>query len=335
MKRLLAALSAAMLLLTGCGRAAAGDAAGFAPAEEDRLVIYTSHKEEVYGPIIKEFEERTGVWVQVETGGTVELLDRIAGEEGGCDLMFGGGVDSLEARRDLFAPYESAAAAALWEPYRCGDGCWTPFSALPVVLIYNPKLVRVNPPTGWASLLDSAWRGRIAFASPEVSGSSYTALATLLQVLPGDAEQTMAAFVRNLDQGVLDGSGDVVSAVADGSCYIGVTLEETALKGIQAGYDIAMVYPADGTSAVPDGLAVVSGCAHEENARRFIDFALSEAVQSHLIETCARRSVRADLFESAEETEGLVLCDYDIQWVSGHREELMALWRELRGEAEP
>lgn len=27
--------------------------------EEDRLVVYTSHKEEVYWPIYKEFEERT------------------------------------------------------------------------------------------------------------------------------------------------------------------------------------------------------------------------------------------------------------------------------------
>lgn len=36
-------------------------------------MVYTSHKEEVYWPIIKEFEERTGIWVEVVSGGTNEL----------------------------------------------------------------------------------------------------------------------------------------------------------------------------------------------------------------------------------------------------------------------
>lgn len=334
MKRLLALLCAAVLTLSGCGRTGPDDVSGFAPAEEDRLVIYTSHKEEVYGPIVKEFEERTGIWVQVESGGTAELLERLAAGGSGCDLMFGGGVDSLEACRDLFEPYESGAAEEIWPAYR-GDGAWTPFSALPIVLIYNPKLCRINPPTDWDSLLDPAWRGRIAFADPQVSGSSYTAMATLLQVLPGSTEQVMDAFVQNLNQRLLAGSGDVVTAVADGSCYIGVTLEETALKGIQAGYDIAMAYPESGTSVVPDGMAVVAGCAHGDNARRFIDFALGADVQNYLIDSCARRSVRTDLLQGGAGAEALTLCGYDLAWASSHQGELTALWRELNGEAEP
>lgn len=334
MKRRLAALFVAILTLTGCGGIDVEDVSGLAPAEEERLVIYTSHKEEVYGPIIKEFEERTGIWVEVEAGETAELLERIAGGESGCDLMFGGGVDSLEAHRDLFAPYVSEAADAVWPAYRCEDGSWTPFSALTVVLIYNPKLCRINPPADWDSLLDPAWRGKIAFADPEVSSSSYTALATLLQVMPVEEAQVMDAFAQNLTNGVLANSGDVVSAVADGSCYIGVTMEDVAL-GIQAGYDIAMTYPERGTSVVPDGMAVVAGCTHEENARRFIDFALGADVQSHLIDYCARRSVRTDLFQGTDMTEDLMLCDYDLQWASGKQEELLSLWRELRGKAEP
>lgn len=31
-----------------------------APDETERLVVYTSHKEEVYQPIVEEFERRTG-----------------------------------------------------------------------------------------------------------------------------------------------------------------------------------------------------------------------------------------------------------------------------------
>ena len=70
----LAIWTAAALLLTGCA-AGSGTAAesALAPAEEDRLVVYTSHKEEVWQPIVREFEERTGIWVDVVTGGTNEI----------------------------------------------------------------------------------------------------------------------------------------------------------------------------------------------------------------------------------------------------------------------
>lgn len=78
MKRLLPILMS-LILLTSCAGGAA-DWSSFAPLPEDRLVIYTSHKESVYAPIVKEFEERTGIWVQVETGGTTALLSRLEEE---------------------------------------------------------------------------------------------------------------------------------------------------------------------------------------------------------------------------------------------------------------
>ena len=317
-------LLAALLTLTGCGAWDDGDASAFAPGEEERLTIYTSHKAEVYGPIVREFEERTGIWVQVETGGTAELLERIAGEgeDTPCDLLFGGGVDSLSACADLFESYESPRAAALDPSYRCAGGSWTAFSVLPVVLIYNPVLVRMNPPEGWSSLLDPAWRGRIAFTSPAVSGSSYTALATLLQALPSSGD-VLSAFYDNLQGRVLPDSGAVVGAVADGTCVIGITLEETARKAVQAGSDIAILYPGEGTSALPDGMAVVAGCAHQENARRFIDFALEEDVQRFLVRVCLRRPV---LGEPLEE---LRLINYDLDWAANAREDLLARWRAL------
>ena len=144
-----------LLLLTGCGRADTQDVSSFAPAEGDRLVIFTSHKETIYEPILKEFEQRTGIWVELETGGTVTLLERIAAGESGADLMFGGGADSLSAYSACFAPYVSEYAGDVAPEYDLGGGIWTPFSALPVVLIYNTKLVRQNPPERWADLLDA------------------------------------------------------------------------------------------------------------------------------------------------------------------------------------
>ena len=74
MKRLLLLFLAAVLLLCGCSAPQVQD---FAPDEAERLVIYTSHKKDVWWPIVREFEARTGIWVQVVQGGTNELLEQL------------------------------------------------------------------------------------------------------------------------------------------------------------------------------------------------------------------------------------------------------------------
>lgn len=330
--RLTALLAAALLLLSpGCGGAKETCFSDFTPAEESRLVIYTSHPESVYDPIVKEFEERTGIWVQVETGGTAALLDRLTEERDrpACDLLFGGGADSLTARKELFSPYASPAAMEIDPSVLCGDNSWMPFSILPVVIVYNPVLVRMNPPEGWSSLLNPVWRGRIAFADPTVSGCSYTALATMMQVLPG--EDTLETFYRNLDGRTLPGISDVVDevadAVAEGSCTIGVTTEPAALEAVRAGRDVAVLYPKEGTSAAADGMAVISGCAHEENARQFIDFALSADVQRYIARECLRRPVRPDLLP--EKAEDMIVLDYDLEQAAAGRETVLNRWRAL------
>lgn len=128
------------------------ETARYAPEEDRRLVVYTSHKEEVYWPIVREFEDRTGIWVEVVAGGTNELLDRLVQEREAprADVMFGGGVDSLTAYADCFNPYFCRDWEELDPSMRADDGLWTPFSALPVVLIYNTKLVpgRFPPAAG-------------------------------------------------------------------------------------------------------------------------------------------------------------------------------------------
>ena len=290
-------LALTALLLTGCAGSPGQSAAALAPAESDRVVIYTSHKEEVYGPIVKEFEARTGIWAEVVTGGTNELLARIAGEANApvCDVIFGGGVESLTAYERYFQPSACAEADLIRPGLRPSDDLWTPFSSLPVVLIYNTKLVSPGELTGWESLLSGRWSGSIALADPTVSGSSYTAAATMLCALPGDDWDQLDRLAVQLEGRVLPDSGDVVAAVAGGSCRVGVTLEETALKRQAQGADIAIVYPEEGTSAVPDGSALIAGAPHPDNARAFLDFAQSRDVQELVVSQFSRRSVRTDV----------------------------------------
>lgn len=325
-----------LLLLTGCGGTQTAPLS-CTPPESQRLVVYTSHKEEVYTPIIREFEERTGIWVEVVTGGTNELLQQIEKEQDAprADVMFGGGVESLESYRDCFTPYICRESDRIREGFQSQCGYWTPFSALPVVLIYNTKLVRAESVTSWVDLEKPAFRGNIAFADPQISGSSYTALVT--RILAGGGEDCLSGFRAALEGRQSDSSGAVVSSVARGSALVGITLEETALQHISAGEDIALVYPADGTSCVPDGSALVKGAPHEENARRFLDFTVSEDVQSLVGQRFCRRAVRGDIpaDPALPALSTLNLVDYDVEWASQNRDRLLSDWAFLLGEVAP
>lgn len=335
-----AMLCVLLFLLSACGAGLPDDqASGLAPDEGHRLTVYTSHKEEVYGPIVKEFEERTGIWVQVITGGTNELLERIAAEADMpvCDVMFGGGVESLMTYGDCFEPYTCSDADLLKPDLRPEGDRWTPFSSLPVVLIYNTKLVAEGAVTGWADLLDSRWRGRIAFADPAVSGSSYTAMATMLSCLSGEDWTILKRFAENLDGTVLEDSGDVVAAVNVGTASLGVTLEQTALKQRAQGADIAIVYPREGTSNLPDGTALVAGAPHGENARAFLEFTQSRDVQELVVNDFARRSVRVDVADRDSMPPESEVCfiDYDVVWASELAQELLERWAALFQEEAP
>ena len=327
----LAAAAAALCLLAACGTGKGGGGSAFAPAQQERLVIYTSHKEEVWWPIVREFEERTGIWVDVVTGGTNELLERIRleADSPAADVMFGGGVESLESYNEYFTPYLCRDAGQIASRYRTESNLWTPFSALPVVLIYNPKLVAPGQLSGWTDLLRPEFRGRIAFADPAVSASCYTGLVTMLYALSEEEQDAvLQRFAENLDGKLLSGSGEIISSVASGESLAGITLEETALKRIAAGDEIEMIYPTDGTSCVPDGTAIVSGAPHPDIAKAFVDFTVSRDVQELIQKRFYRRSVRSDV-EPARKLpplKQLTQVDYDVGWASAHRDAILMSW---------
>ena len=119
MKKRILILTLLLPLLAGCA-AKQPEPLPCTPGDAQRLVVYTSHKEEVYTPIIREFEERTGIWVDVVSGGTNELLQRIQQEADApkADVMFGGGVESLESYQDCFSPYICREATDISEQFQ-------------------------------------------------------------------------------------------------------------------------------------------------------------------------------------------------------------------------
>lgn len=331
-------LAAVMLLLSACAGSERKQeieelSSSYAVPQEKQLIVYTSHKEEVYLPIIREFESRTGIWVELHTGGTTQMFSEVkeASEQGRCDIMFGGGIESYEAAKDLFMPYEPVERSALDPDYVDDENRWIPFTELPIVFVYNKKLVSYSElPTTWEELFDSKWKGQIAFADPNSSGTSYTILSTMEQLFNEEPQSLVPRFYEQLEGRILPSSGQVIPEVSDGSFLIGITLEETARKAMDQYEDISMLYPEDGTSAVPDGIAMVKNAPHSYNAGKFIDFVVSYDTQRYATENFYRRSARRDVGSKRGNTETFI--KFDVEKSAREEEEVFSLWNALAGQ---
>ena len=325
------------LLLSSCGRRTEVEILK-APAEDKRLLIYTSHKEELWKPIVKEFEERTGIWVEVVSGGTNLLLEEIAEKKGevDADLFFGGGVESLNAFSDYFIPYEAKGIEEVDPQFRSATDVWTPFSALPVVLIYNEKLLSPEELGSWKDVLAPKYKGKIAMANPAYSASAFTGLLSFEKAVQEETDSTedsdgdkeiLPRIAKQLDGKEYTDSGEVPEAVADGSKLVGITLEETALKYMAKGENIGIVYPKEGTTVVPDAGAILKGAKHLENAQKFLDFSISKDCQDILQKRFHRRAV---LTSMAGEGEPSLLeikrLSYDVSKISAERNRVLTDW---------
>lgn len=111
-----------------------------APVAEDtetkNLVVYCPHPLEFIDPIVAEFENKTGVEVEVIAAGTGELLKRVESEKDNPlgDILWGGSLSTVQPKVDLFENYTSANEDAIRDELKNVEGPLTRFSDIPSVI---------------------------------------------------------------------------------------------------------------------------------------------------------------------------------------------------------
>ena len=299
------------------------------PAVPD-LVLYTAQEEEIYEPIIKEFEERTNLMVKVERGSSEEMTGRLENEEEkpDWDVVFGVGIETLEQSKEHWQVYKSPEAAFITESFQCEDNRWTSFSALPLVIMYNTNVVTYRElPVGWNSLLEPRWKGRIAFMDPRRSDVYSAALVTAVHTW-GKRGDYLEQFMENLEYGTLNSMQEVNAGILDGRYSLGVTMEESAQALLSEGADVDYIYPQEGTTALPDGTAIVKGCSNPDAARQFLDFTVSRDTQRILVSDLNRRSVRSDVppLPGLSPIGRLPLIEMDLEELTREKKDVLARW---------
>lgn len=301
-----------------------------------KLTLYYSNSTEWADPIIQEFEDQTGIEVSLVQDGTSSLFARIKAEAGNpqADVVWGGVIDTYRANQDLLQEYTSSEVDSLKPEAVDPNGYYTGFDMGPMVMIYNTELVPEDEaPTKWSDLLDEKYKGQIACADPTSSSSSFACIMSIILAYgteDGKGYDFVEDLVHNLDDKVLSSSSGVYKGVSDGEYMVGLTYEEAALRYIESGANIQVVYPEEGTSSSPSGVAVIKGCQNPKSAQMFIDYLSGKEVQSQLGDLY-RRSVRTDVEdpETMKAWDEINFVDMDIDWTSSHTEEFNEKWNDF------
>lgn len=319
---------------------AAGCSSDSGKAAEDSLTVYTARSESLNNAVIPAFEEETGIKVDVVVAGTGELLKRVESEKNNPqgDIFWAADETMLSSKQEYFEKYVSPEDENMLPEFQNKTGYFSPAFADPTVFIVNKNVIGDIKMEKFEDLLNPELKGKISFGDPTASSSAFQSLAAMLYAMgDGDPMSDQAwdfveKFVANLDGKISGSSGQVHKGVADGEYPVGLTWEDPVVQYIVNGAPVDIVFPEEGAIFPGESVQIVKDADHVDNAKKFVDFVLSEEIQSKVGAELTVRPLRKDteLADYMVPTDDIVLAkNYDEEWVSAHKDEITARFTEV------
>lgn len=296
-----------------------------------QLTVYSAMPDGELPTYFNAFEQDTGIHVNYVRLSAGEMMARIAAEKANpqATVMHGGSSETYIAahKEGLLLPYQSSELPNIPAAYHDPDGVWNPIYVGAIAFVCNTDWFKENNaalPASWADLLKSEFKGQVSMAHPATSGTSYTVLATILQLF-GEEQgfEYMKKLNANVRQYTKAGAAPPMEA-ALGEAAVAITFSHDGLKPKVEGYPVELVFPSEGTGYEIGGAALIKGgfAEEQENAKRFIDWFMSARGQELYIDA---KSNRLPVNTKAKYTPGLTSLDklpiiqYDAVWAGTNK----------------
>jgi iron(III) transport system substrate-binding protein len=268
---------------------AAASTAGSADITGELNILCTPQVEWCEGQIAEFNKLYPGLVVNYVRLSSGEALTRLRNEAANpqFDVWWGGPIDSYiaAAAEGLLEPYDSPNAVNLRDPQvmKAADNSWFGVYIGTLGFGTNLNYLEANPglaaPTSWDDLLKPEWKGQVMIAHPSSSGTSYTAMCTVLQLRGEEAGwEYMRAFAGNVLQFTKSGAAPAIF-VGNGEAAVSVVFSHDIVNQIEAGLPLQLTFPAEGTGYEIGGTALIKGAQHPDLAKLWLDWALTPAAQ--------------------------------------------------------
>jgi iron(III) transport system substrate-binding protein len=233
----------------------------------------------------QEFEAKYGITVNYVRMSSGEALARILAEKDNpqFDICFvaakGEGV--LEA-------YDSPNYANLIDPVKMKDvdNYWVGIYVGTLGFATNTDWLAAHPdakaPTSWDDLLKPVFKGQVMVAHPSSSGTSYTALATILQIRGEEAGwEYLKQYASQMAQYTKSGAAPA-KFVGQGEAAVAIVFSHDIVNEIDNNkMPLVLTFPEEGTGYEIGGMGLIKGAAHPQAARLWFDWALTPSTASN------------------------------------------------------
>ncbi len=322
---------------------AAGAAFAAAPAQaQGALTLYCSVQEELCRAIVTSFEKETGIKVAMTRKSSGETYAQVKAEASNPkgDIWWGGTGDPHQqaASEGLTEVYKSPNMSQLhdwavkqWEQTKGGTvGVYS--GALGFG--YNAKLLaakKLPEPKCWADLVKPEYKDEVQVADPNSSGTAYTLLATIVQLMGEDKGfDYLKALHKNVNQYTKSGAAPA-KAVNLGESTIGITFMHDMIAEAQLNPDVKTVAPCEGTGYEIGSMSIIKGARNMDSAKKFYDWALTPepqklGAQNKQLQTPSNKNTPPPAIGVDLSKTKLINYDFEKYGASATRNALLAKW---------
>jgi iron(III) transport system substrate-binding protein len=263
---------------------------GMAAQAQQQLNIICSVQQEWCSLMQTVYSKTTGVKVNMLARGSGEALAQLAAEKANpkTDLWFGGTGDPhlQAAEQGLTMEYKSTKLNQLhpWAQQQAQQSGYKTVGVYsgPLGFGYNTELLakkKLPVPKSWADLIKPEYKGEVQVANPNSSGTAYTMVATLVQLMGEDkAFAYMKELHKNISQYTRSGTGPI-KAVARGESTLSISFVHDGPGEKMAGFPVETITPAEGTGAEIGSMSIIAGARNLDAAKAFYEWSLTPEAQ--------------------------------------------------------
>jgi iron(III) transport system substrate-binding protein len=236
------------------------------------------------------YARTTGTRINVTMKGSGEALAQLIAEKDNpkTDVWFGGTGDPhlQAAEQGLTLEYKSPSLPQLheWAQQQARQSNYRTVGIYsgPLGFGYNTELLarkKLPVPKTWADIARPAYQGEVQVANPASSGTAYTMIATLVQLM---GEEKAFDYLKQLHKNVSNyprsGTGPI-KAVARGETAVSISFVHDGPGEKMQGFPVETITPADGTGAEIGSMSIMKGARNLDAAKKFYEWALTPAAQ--------------------------------------------------------
>lgn len=261
--------------------AALGFAGGAADRGPGSVVVYSAGPGSLSEAIARGFEAQTGITVELFQGTTGSVLGRLEAEADNphADVVVLASWPAAFAllENGWLEQYRPRNAELLFDGWNHNDYFFG-YSASALGVAYNTEQLS-DPGSDWTDYARPEFRGIVAMPDPSASGSALDFLAGYV-LNYGDEAWALFQRLRENQLEVAGANRPALNSVVTASNYLVLAGVDYMAYGDKAqGNPIDIIYPRSGTVVNPRPAMMTNFGRNRENARRFMDYLLSDEAQ--------------------------------------------------------